>query len=245
MSKISFYTDISKQKAFEERLKAIILREDSSVKQCYLSLSLERRIVLFLESYKRGNLNSTSFDFSQSFLREDRDEGRCYDSEIRSGFTKEDLILLDELFSEFTIYNSFEAQFFASKFIEMNGYKNFSAYVFKFTEDNENGKFIIDNKKLVQFYECLKVDEVLEIINDKSEETNELKEASFYRMLNNNNKEKEIAKMLELNEKTEVNYVVVEFYKNFETKDRYIRNVIYQVGDETVTESFRDFKGTK
>lgn len=242
MSKISFYTDISKQKEFEERLKAIILREGSSVKQCYLSLSLERRIVLFLESYKQGNLNSTSFDFSQSFLREDRDEGRCYDSEIRSGFAKDDLILLDELFSEFTIYNSFEAQFFASKFLEMNDYKNFSAYVFKFTEDNDNNKFIIDNKKLVRFYECLKLEDVLTIINNKSEETNELKEASFYAMLHNDSKEKNIEIMHERNKQPNNEYVVVEFYKNFETKDRYIKNIIYIMDDKIVTESFRNFK---
>lgn len=242
MKGITFYTDISKQKEFEERLKAIILREGSSIKQCYLSLSLERRIVIFLESYKQGNLNSTSFDFSQSFLRKDRNEERCYDSDIRSGFAKEDLILLDDLFSEFTFYNGFEAQFFASKFIEMDDYENFSAYVFKFTEDNDNGKFIIDNKKLIQFHECLKVDEVLAIINNKSEETDKLKEASFYRMLNNDNKEKNIEIMRQMNKQPNNEYVVVEFYKNFETKDRYIKNIIYMLDDKIVTESFRNFK---
>lgn len=244
MSEITFYTDTSKQKEFIERLNLILSKEDSSVKNCYLTYDYNNRLVLYLSSFKDPKY-VVAFNFHMSFTREPKENPDCFTSILRQGFSLEDANLLYDLFEEFTLTNGAESQFFASKFIELSGYKdNFSRYVFKFTEDFHENRFIIDGLKLTRSYAYLRKEDLLRfLIDNKSNENSELTAINEYSIVSDDTKEQSIQKMTKFNQhKPDDEYIVVELYKDFEKRDRYIKDIIYQLNDKLITNNFKKFR---
>lgn len=243
MSKLTFYPDISKQKEFINKLNSILYKENSSIKDCYLTYNYTYHLELYLSSFKDSK-HAISFNFYTPFTRHEKNHPECFSSIIRQGFSIEDAELLYELFQDFTLSNGAESQFFASKFKELSGHEDdFLRYAFKFTEDIHEDKFIIDGLKLTRTYACLRKEDILRFLVDEELNINEiLTPINGYSLISDDTKDECAQQMINLNKHNpDDEYIVIELYRNFETKERYVKDITYQVGDELITNNFKFF----
>ncbi len=220
MKKVSFYSDLSRNLEFINKLKNILNNKDSSISNCYLSFSSSQRFCLFIETFNSSKLYS--FDFYNYFI--DPELEKSYIKEkVNKDFSKSDIDDLVKLLNDFTFENHYEGQFFASKFFiekELNPNDLKSIYI-KFTQNDKELNFLIENKKVNKQY--IIVREIY--LNSIIENNLELKQFNTYQFQKYSDPNTAINKMaLTMLNTTDV-FCLVEAYRDLETFETYIGKI--------------------
>lgn len=225
--KITFYTDLSKHHEFISRLNAILNDPESSVSDCYLSLSTTGSYYLNISS--KSTFQNSTFNFSNFFSRSDKKDDNFYNAYLSRGLSKKDIELFSDFFDEFAFTNHFEGDFFASRFFEKElNPKEFQRIYFKFSLDEKHNNHIIENKKLTRYYSVASKEILLHYLKDEKLLNNDSKlvEMNTYTFANN---EKIQTAIVDLENKNKIiphdkNYIV-EHFKDLEYYVGYIANI--------------------
>lgn len=234
--KKTFYPDLSKNHEFIERLKNILNRENSSIGLCYISLSLSNRFTVFIEPYSKKGYG-ISFCFHDSELSAiERSKARY----IQQGFNEEDICLLYDLFTDFSLSNSYESNFFGSLFFidEFTLNNGNYQYVLKYTEDEAENRFIIDGLNVTKHYAVKSLENIKEqIVNaPHNYKTKSLIPCRFYSTDDVFSLKNAVDKMKALRNKEGM--VIGEYCKEFDTGETFLKELYALNGEKLIVLAF-------
>ena len=246
MKKISLFTDLTKHREFINELNNILNLDNSTIKNCYLDYQINRKMAIIIESFNNVTNNSRDFSFTDFFLRAERDDADFYPALLKKGFSKKDIDLLIELFDKYTFDNHYEGMFFATRLSAVtNPNTQENRIVFKFTEDEESDRFIVNNIPSTKSYVVIYDHEISNIFfrlkpDDFSESGYHKIKGPFSQLINNINKNDAIKQLKKMYESGKTVYAL-EIYKGFLSYDVYVNNFLFFDGQNIITKTFENW----
>lgn len=218
----TFYPDLSKNHELIQGLDKILNRKESSISMCCITMSTSNQYMIFFESFQKNCLKLTfNFHYSSEILHEE-DHQRY----VKQGFNKEDLELLSQFFSNFALDNIYESSFFGSLFF-IKEFRDFTPlYMLKYVESEEGNRYLIDDMKLSRHYAVETISSIKYAlkteINEITNKQKTLLPCNTYILQDCITLENAIRKFNTLNKE---DYVIVEYYRNYETNRGFLKNV--------------------
>lgn len=240
--KVSIYTDYSEQNRFIEQLLEILNRDGSSISSCFLHKNVSQNMMaLYFKPFNSENpFKCISFNFFSHFSDGTEKGFNSYNYYLSIGFAEEDLDLLSNLLNKYTFENHYEGLFFASTFFKQkDSSQPIKNIVFKFLPDEESNQYVIEEKYLNKFYSLVKKSHLKDLLKDCDFNSNfigfnsySLNESNFDSCIKQLQKSKEIV--------PDPEYLLVEYYKNFENYESYVSKVYNVIGDEAIHINIKD-----
>lgn len=241
-NKVSIYTDYSEQNKFIVQLLEIINREGSSISSCFLHKDLKLNLMsLYFKPFNSEDpFKCISFNFFNFFSDESQKGYNSIEYYLKIGFSQEDLELLSNFLSQYTFENRYEGLFFASTLFKLkNSDYRIKNMVLKFLPDELSNQYVIEDKYLNKFYSLINKSDLKNLLKDcefKSDligfNSYSLDESNLDSCIKKFEKRQSIVPTPE--------YLLVEYYKNFENYESYVSKVYDVIESELVPISIKD-----
>lgn len=240
--KVSIYKDYSEQSNFIEQLLEIINRDGSSISSCFLHKNVAQNMMaLYFKPFNSEDpFKCISFNFFNFFSVESQKGYNSIEYYLKIGFSQEDLELLSNFLSQYTFENRYEGLFFASTLFKLkNSDYRIKNMVLKFLPDELSNQYVIEDKYLNKFYSLINKSDLKNLLKD-CEFNSDLIGFNFYSLDESNLDSciKQLKKSKEIVPDSE--YLLVEYYKNFENYDSYLSKVYNLIGDEAIPINIKD-----
>lgn len=241
---ISFYPDFSKNHEFIERLKVILNSPDSSIGLCYITMATSNKFCIFIEPLdSRDNFNKIIFGFDdREILVDKEDREKTINDYMSKGYSRKDLSALSELFSDFALKNHYESLLFGSKFFTEE-FRNpiTSSFILKYTPDTSANRYLIDGKKVSKHYSVSLLPQLIDCIKKSTivyPEDLSLIPCNTYHLQESSSLEQAVLKIKKSVLSPTPDFVIVEYYKDYETVEGFVKSVFRIENDILVPVNF-------
>lgn len=239
---ISFYPDFSKNHEFIKRITEILNRPDSSIGLCFLSRSVSNNFCVFIEPLNSKVMFSQiafGFDNSNRLMNKDTKE-TTINNYMDAGFSKTDLEALLDLFLDFSLTNHYESLLFGSKFFDPQFRKPTTTYILKYTPDEKANRHLVEGKRVSKHYAKTTLSNLKEAIARAtiSIDSNSLLVPCNVYLLRETGTLEETIK--QVSQSSDPEAVVVEYYRDQETVEGYIKSACHVDGKNLILVSLRN-----